>query len=593
VIELLSGCRQLLAIAWRRHRSKTLVAVVLMLGGAAAAPAIALALRMLTDAAVAGDATAAALYGVAVAVLAIAALTFSHFAHIAYFELSELSVLDLEQELMGLANGSAGMAHHEQPEFADKLIVVRQNIQWFRNAFQALLSIAGLALAVLLTVVLLVRLHPLLLLLIPLAVPPLVAGRRAEQRVDRAKVATAEQTRVALGLFRLTASSAPGKELRIFRLQHELLRRHRTLWTDVTRRLWRAQLLGAALRAGGHLVFAAGYLAAILLVVREAVAGRRTVGDVVLSITLAAQVNQLVANAATLLQDLHRMGATLRHLSEIRAVAGGGDVPGDQPAPERLTHGIDLVDVSFTYPDTEAPVLREVNLKLQAGTTVAIVGENGAGKSSLVKLLCGFYPPTAGQILVDGVAMGSLRHGDWRRRITAGFQDFVRFELPARQAVGVGDLPHVDSDEAVLGALDRARARSLLLHLEQGLDTPLGTSYAEGVDLSGGQWQKLALGRAFMREQPLLLVLDEPTAALDAESEHALFERYTEQARRTAQQTGAITLLVSHRFSTVRMADLIVVLADGRVAEVGDHAALIRDGGLYAELYQIQARAYS
>jgi ATP-binding cassette, subfamily B, bacterial len=120
-----------------------------------------------------------------------------------------------------------------------------------------------------------------------------------------------------------------------------------------------------------------------------------------------------------------------------------------------------------------------------------------------------------------------------------------------------------------------------------------GASYAEGVDLSGGQWQKLALGRAFMREQPLLLVLDEPTAALDAESEHALFERYTEQARRTAQQTGAITLLVSHRFSTVRMADLIVVLADGRVAEVGDHAALIRDGGLYAELYQIQARAYS
>ena len=593
MIELVSGCRQLLAIAWRQHRGKTATAVALMLAGALTAPAIALVLRLLTDAAVAGRATAATVDGVVVAALAIAALTFSHFAHIAYFELSELSVLDLEQELMQLANGSGGLAHHEQPAFADTLIVARQDIQWFRNALQALLSIAGLALAVLFTVVLLARLHPLLLLLLPLAVPPLLAGRRAEQLAERAKLATAEQTRVALGLFRLTASSAPGKELRILRLQSELLRRHRAAWTGVTEQLWRAQLLGAAVRSSGHLVFAAGYVGAILLVVYEAAAGRRTVGDVVLSITLAAQVNQQVSSAATLLQDLQRMSATLRHFEEIRELTGGETVTGDQPVPDRLIHGIELVEAGFTYPDTDVPVLREVNLVLPAGATVAVVGENGAGKSTLVKLLCGFYPPTTGQILVDGVELGSIPHAQWRRRITASFQDFVRFELQARQVVGVGDLPRIHSDSAVTGALERAHATNLLDQLEQGLDTHLGTSYAQGSELSGGQWQKLALGRAFMREQPLLLVLDEPAAALDAESEHALFERYAEQARRTAQRTGAVTLLVSHRFSTVRMADLIIVLAGGRVAEVGDHESLLGEDGLYADLYRIQAKAYS
>jgi ATP-binding cassette subfamily B protein len=223
---------------------------------------------------------------------------------------------------------------------------------------------------------------------------------------------------------------------------------------------------------------------------------------------------------------------------------------------------------------------------------VAIVGENGAGKSTLVKLLCGLYRPSHGRILIDGTDLRRLSAEDWRQRIAAGFQDFVRYELSARNTVGLGDLPRIDDDPAVHTALERAHATDVVDQLADGLDTQLGTSYTEGAELSGGQWQKLALGRALMRETPLLLVLDEPTSALDPEAEHHLFERYAAQARQVRESTGAITLFVSHRFSTVRMADLIVVVRDGRIVETGDHHTLIQNGGLYAELFELQAVAY-
>jgi ATP-binding cassette subfamily B protein len=223
---------------------------------------------------------------------------------------------------------------------------------------------------------------------------------------------------------------------------------------------------------------------------------------------------------------------------------------------------------------------------------VAVVGENGAGKSTLVKLLCGFYEATSGTLAIDGVDLRRLNTAAWRERITAGFQDFARFEFLARQTIGLGHLPDIDSVPAVERALERASSRELLDGLEKGLETPLGKSNTAGVELSGGQWQKLALSRAMMRDSPLLLVLDEPTSALDAQSEHLLFERYAAGAKRVGKQTGAITVLVSHRFSTVRMADVILVVADGRVSEAGTHDHLIRQGGLYADLYTLQARAY-
>jgi ATP-binding cassette subfamily B protein len=264
------------------------------------------------------------------------------------------------------------------------------------------------------------------------------------------------------------------------------------------------------------------------------------------------------------------------------------------PAPSRLRDGLRLEAVSFAYPGTDRRVLDGVDLALPAGAVVALVGENGAGKTTLVKLLCKLYEPTAGRILADGAPLGRMRADEWRSRLSGAFQDFFRFELPARESVGLGDLPRLGDPAAVQAAVDRAGARDVVARLPAGLDTQLGPTWPGGVEVSFGQWQKLALARGFMRDQPLLLVLDEPTAALDAETEHALFERYAAASRDAARRQGAggITVLVSHRFSTVRMADLIVVLDGARVAQVGTHEELMGRGGPYAELYGIQAAAY-
>jgi ATP-binding cassette subfamily B protein len=584
----------MLATAWRVDRRKTVISLVLMVAGAAATPLLAAALGRMTDEIVGGHATGAAVAGAAVAGLAIAALTFSHFAHISYFELSEMAELDFDEQLVMLSNGSPGIEHQEQPELADSLTVLQQESRRFQVGLEALLNSLGLGLAVALTAILLALQSPFLLLLPLAAVPPLLTGRWAERVLDHAKTATAEPTRVALNLFTLSTTARFAGELRVFRLRDELRRRHASLWATATRGLWRAQLAATWIRAAGQIVFALGYVAAVLLVVRDAIAGQRSVGDIVLVIALATQVNQQVTTAVTLLRDLQRMASAYRRLAQLRArvTSAALDGPADQELPASLTSGIELDGVGFTYPGTGVTVLRDVRITLPAGATVAVVGENGAGKTTLIKLLCGFYRPTQGRILVGGTDLRRVPLDNWRERIAAGFQDFTRYEFLARQSIGVGDLAQQFSDISVSDALDRAHATDVLDHLAEGLDTQLGKSYADGAELSGGQWQKLALGRAMMRENPLLLVLDEPTAALDPEAEHALFERYAEQARRVGETTGAITLLVSHRFSTVRMADLIIVIADGRVVETGDHASLVAAGGFYSELYAIQAEAY-
>jgi ATP-binding cassette subfamily B protein len=591
--DALRASATLLALSWRQARGRTLVSIVLVLAASVAAPLLALALKWLTDAVVAHDVGTAELAGVAAAALAIGLLTLGHFAHIAYFELSELNVLTLDERLIALSNGSAGIEHHERPEYADRLVVLQQELSQIQNAIFTVLALASLGVAIVITAVLLALANPFLLLLPLAAVPPLVTGRAAQLGLDRARDETAEYRRLGLHLFRLATSAGPAKELRVFRLQGELRARHARLWEETTGRLWRAEVRATLLRAAGQLAFAAGYVVAVLIVVSDAIAGHRTVGDVVLAITLSAQVNQQVSAAVGLLTDLQRIARAFARLDWLEAyVRDHTPAAGDLPVPDRLAGGIRLEGVRFRYPGTERDVLERVDLDLPAGSTVAIVGENGAGKTTLVKLLCRFYEPTEGRILVDGQALTRLPLDAWRARIATGFQDFARFEFIARQAVGVGDLPKVDDEPAVLAALGRARADDVVARLDGGLSAQLGKSYAEGTELSGGQWQKLALGRAMMRELPLLLILDEPTSALDAQAEHALFERYAEGARRVGDATGGITVLVSHRFSTVRMADLILVVDGGWIAEAGDHASLLRSRGLYAELYELQARAY-
>jgi ATP-binding cassette subfamily B protein len=222
---------------------------------------------------------------------------------------------------------------------------------------------------------------------------------------------------------------------------------------------------------------------------------------------------------------------------------------------------------------------------------IAIVGENGAGKTTLVKLLCRLYQPSSGRILVDGVDLARIAPEAWRSRLAGAFQDFFRFEFSALNSVGVGDLPLHQDEPAVKAAVSYAGADDVVDRLAHGLQTQLGPTWPDGVEISFGQWQKLALARGFMRSQPLLMILDEPTAALDAETEHALFERFATAARERTSD-GCVTILVSHRFSTVRMADFIVVLDGAHVVESGSHEELMAKSGPYAELYGMQAAAY-
>ena len=325
-----------------------------------------------------------------------------------------------------------------------------------------------------------------------------------------------------------------------------------------------------------------------------AVDGRATVGDVILVISLAGQIQFQLDGAVQLVGDFIRNLRTADHYLWLRnhadrAVARRRSTTAP---PEILADGIRFEEVSFRYPGTDIDVLKDIELAIPAGTAVAIVGVNGAGKTTLAKLLAGFYEPTQGRIIVDGVDLRDLELDQWRRRMSACFQDFVHFEYLARESTGLGDLPRIDDEQSVSEALARAKASDLVETLPHGLETLLGKGYDDGVELSTGQWQKVALGRALMREEPLLLLLDEPTASLDAYTEHALFERYAHASERAGREIGAITVLISHRFSTVRMADLVVVLEEGRIVETGTHAELEREHGAYHELYELQSRAY-
>jgi ATP-binding cassette subfamily B protein len=584
-----------------------LCAAVMALDG----PVAALGAKLLVDAALRQDLPAALRAGGLLALAAGVGLLNTLYYLDFLFAVAEKAGLEANRRLMRLIGGVPGLAHHELPEYLKELDTLREQrggLAWMTNATAGMVRVVvGLTASV----ALLGALNPALLLLPLFGFGSFWAGRKAQVLQHAAAEATAEAERRRRHLFELGTSAAAGKELRVFGLPGALISRHHASAADVIRVRDRADWQGAALAALGALLFVAGYLGAIALVLREALDGRATAGDVVLAVGLAAGMGNVVATAVaygTSFLFYLRVAQRYLWLSDyaagqrraLAALAPGaatsapGAAPESPPLPERLARGIELRDVTFRYPGAAdgRPVLDGVSLTLPAGGVVALVGENGAGKTTLVKLLCRFYEPDGGEVLVDGADLRRVPVEAWRARTSATFQDFARFELLARETVGVGHLPRIDDPAAVEAALRRAAADDVVAALPQGLETQLGKAWPGGAELSGGQWQKLALGRGMMRPRPLLLVFDEPTAALDPQTEHALFERLAAAARDGGGSAGTVTILVSHRFSTVRMADKIVVLDGGRIREEGAHAELMRRDGIYAELYRLQSRAY-
>ena len=592
--EKLRAARLMLGLAFRSDPRRAIGVTALTVVGAAMGALTPFWLKLLADGVAAGDLTRVLVASAAAAanagVVGLSAWTGFNLRTM----LIERTSLALDERVIGLTNQLTGLEQFERSEYLDRLNTLREEREHLARTAAALVQSIGLGVQVVTTAVLLAGVHPLLLVLPAFGLPSLWAGAVAARLSQHALDETAERERSSRHFFELATSAAPGKELRVFSLEDELLRRHEETWDAVDRERTSAGLRAALVAAAGWFVFALGYVAAIVFVVVRAVDGDATVGDVFLTVMLAAQINRQVEGAAYMVNFLLKSLALAGRLLWLVDFVEDIQAPrrASAPVPPVLASGIELEDVSFTYPGTDDEVLSHVDITIPAGTTLAIVGDNGAGKTTLVKLLFGFYCPTEGRITVDGVDLADIDPDEWRARTAGGFQDFARFELIAREVVGVGDLQRIEDLDAVQSALARAHAEDVVTSLPQGLDSQLGATFDEGVDLSGGQWQKLALGRAMMRTDPLVLVLDEPTASLDAQTEHDLLSRYAAASRVVGERTGAITILVSHRFSTVRTADLIVVIDDGVVAETGNHRELVARGGLYAKLYDIQAKAY-
>jgi ATP-binding cassette, subfamily B, bacterial len=602
-LSLRERVRPVLAMAvacFRADPLRAALSLLFRLTAAAAGPVFAAATARLIDAARPEQPWAAAMGAAVVLAAAVAArAVLDEIGWKVVQILEERTAHFVDLEIIALVGGLPGLEHLERPEHLDRIDRIKEEQWLLAMSVEALVNTAVTFFAIGLTVAVLGTVDPWLLLLPLFALPSLAAGAKAERIRWKVLDERMADYRLSEDLLKLATQTGPAKELRVFGLGGEIVRRHREVVDRMERWEREHRLQGAYLVAAGRAVFVLGYVGAIALVAGRVGRGAASTGDLVLTVVLAGQVmSQLNGATGTANWTAWTFTAVRRWLWLLdyavdarRAVQAPGAVD-SLPAPRALRDGIRFEGVSFRYPGTDVDVLTGVDLYVPAGTTVAVVGDNGAGKSTLVKLLCRFYEPTEGRMTVDGVDLRAVDVDGWRASTGAVFQDHARLELVALEAVTIGDTSAFGSVDAADAAMPRAGSSDVLSALPEGWDTQLGARWPKGVDLSGGQWQKLALGRGMMRDEAILFVFDEPTAALDAETEHRLFAEYAALSARGRAERGTVTVLVSHRFSTVRMADLIVVVADGHITEAGSHDELVRAGGTYAELYGLQARAY-
>jgi ATP-binding cassette subfamily B protein len=598
--------RSVLRDVWGADRRLAISVVALRLAAAVLTPLDAVALGLLIDAGLRGDVVAALWWAALFAMCDVGSSALNHPAGKLALTLRENTNFAFERRLLQLSTAPTTLEHLERPEYHDRIELARDR---YSSLGDLTVRAIGLLQAIVMLAVVfaaLVSVHWVLVVLIGVALVTIYCGGRAEVVRSTGDERRMAGLRLTDRLFEIATQSATAKEVKVHGVEDVLRQRFIAESDRLLRSLDRTEARAVGLSAAGWLTFAAAFVAALAFVIWQAVHGQATAGQVLLVLALTIRLNEHVEEVTGAFAGIRRAVIAARRLLWLYRASQ----PASQTAPataavtavrppaadEDPQHGeggraIELRDVSFRYPGTAVDVLRGLSLRLEVGTTVAVVGDNGAGKTTLVKLLSGLYTPTAGAILVDGRDLADLGPTAWQRSLSASFQDFVRFELLVAEAVGVGRVDRMDHRDEVWQAIDHGGARPLVEALPDTLDTQLGKAWPGGVDLSLGQWQKVALSRAMMRRYPALLILDEPSASMDAAAEHALYERFS-RATEFGARTSAITLLVSHRFATVRMADIIVLLRDGRASEIGSHDELIAHGGVYAELFELQARGY-
>ncbi|MEU2900450.1 ABC transporter ATP-binding protein [Streptomyces sp. NPDC001273] len=586
---------EVFVLSWQSQRRLTLLTLASLACSVAAVAASAVALREAVDAIVRGDRGGAASAAAAAGVIYALNLVLQDSTGLLRSTTADrVGRLELHPRVHRDIVSLEGLDHLERTDFLDRVTIVRASTSQLAASFWNAAQAAANVLKLVVTLLILGTVSPWLLILLLFAVAPVLCDHRGQGVVKRVEVETAEAYRLQQHLAELAVKADTGKEIRVSGAGPEIVRRQQEAWQAAMGPRGRAQLSAAAWKLAGWLIFAAGFVGGLALVTYRTAQGHGTVGDLVLAVTVAASLRQTVQSTVASTTSTAGARRVIEPYLWFRSYVeqDRARTTGSVPPPARLSQGITLENVSYSYPGTDIKALDDLNLCLPAGSVVAIVGEYGSGKTTLVKMLSKLYRPDTGRILVDDVELTEVDTERWRSRSSATFQDFGRFRTVFAETVGIGDLQNIGDRDIVREALRDADAEELADGLPEGLDTQLGRELG-GVDLSEGQWQRTALARASMRSDPLLFVLDEPTASLDAPSEQAIFERYMDRARSLARRTGAVTVIVSHRFSTVTGADLILVLDQGRLVESGDHDALMRLGGRYAELYGIQATAYS
>jgi ATP-binding cassette subfamily B protein len=578
-------------IAFRYEPRRTVICLALGVVMAGLAAATATAQRWLVDSVTTGT-SAGVLAAVLLGAAALALSTNGHWLQgNLRSDVSHHVAMRLSRQIAADAAAIPHITHLEHPPFLDRIVMIRRGALSISGAGWLVVGTLEQLVALSLSIWLLASVHPLLILAVLFAAAPLYTANRGRQTMQRAADQTAEAERIENDLHSLCIDPEPAKEIRTARSGPAISELADGIWSSALRRQLIAQMRASGLELSGWVVYVGGFVAALTLTIALAGDQRATTGDLVLVVYIAGQLRGQLSRLVHGVVGLGAAGRIINHFQWFTEYAVNAKTSGGTPPPQRITQGIDFREVSFRYPGSDKSVLSGVNLRVPAGSTMAIVGINGAGKSTLVKLLTGMYRPTSGVITVDNEDLNTINLVDWRKQSTGTFQDHVKFQFKAFETVGVGRLSAVNDRPAVEEAVREAGAGTVVATLPTGLDSQLGRIF-QGAELSHGQWQRLALARGRMRSRPLLVILDEPTAALDPHAEHEVYEQFAEISRATARELGTITVLVSHRFSTVSMADLIVVLDQGVIVESGTHADLLARGGSYALHYRTQRQAY-